>query len=88
MQIIGGVRQVAAQWKHIEFAPVFLGDSGGCTVPTPAGPITAAWRREGAGAHVELALPRGITATVRLPDRPMFKTTGRQGWQLPLVRPA
>jgi hypothetical protein len=88
MQIIGGVRQVAPQWKQVEFAPVFIGDSGGCTVPTPAGLITTAWRREGAGAHVELVPPRGTTATVRLPGRPPFKTIGRQGWQLPAVDPA
>lgn len=88
MQIIGGVRQTAPAWKQIDFAPVFVGDSGGCTVPTPAGPITSAWRREGAGVHIELALPRGITATVRLPDRPAFKATGRQGWNLAQVGPA
>jgi hypothetical protein len=82
MQIIGGVRQTAAGWKQVDFAPVFVGESGGCTVPTPAGPITSAWRRERAGAHVELALPRGITATVRLPGRAPFKVTGRHGWQL------
>jgi alpha-L-rhamnosidase len=88
MQIIGGVRQAAPLWKQVEFAPVFVGESGGCTVPTPAGPITSAWRREGAGVHVELALPRGITATVRLPGLPPLKVTGRQGWKLCLVPPA
>jgi len=88
MQIIGGVRQSAPGWRQIEFAPVMMGDSGGCTVPTPAGAITSAWRREGTGAHVELALPSGITATVRLPGKPPFKTTGRHGWRIPQTDPA
>ena len=87
MQIIGGVRQGAAGWKRIEFAPVFVGGSGGCTVPTPQGAITSAWRREGAGVHVELVLPRGITATVRLPGLLPFEVTGRHGWTVPLAVP-
>jgi hypothetical protein len=85
MQIIGGVRQDAPQWRRVEFTPVFIGESGGCTVPTPLGPITSAWRREGRGVHVELALPRGITATVRLPGLLPFKVTGRHGWTVSLV---
>ena len=88
MQIIGGVRQTAPQWKHVEFAPVFVGDSGGSTVPTPAGSITSRWQREGAGVKVELSLPRGITASVRLPDRPPFNATGRKSWQVSLASPA
>lgn len=82
MQIIGGVRQMAPGWKQIEFAPVFVGTSGGCTLPTPLGLITSAWRREGPGVHVELALPRGVSAAVRLPGLPPGKVTGARGWAL------
>ena len=82
MQIIGGVRQVAPQWKQVEFAPEFVGDSGGCTVPTPAGPITSAWRRLAGRIEVELALPRGVTATVRLPGLAPAKVIGRRGWSV------
>lgn len=82
MQIIGGVRQAAPSWRRVEFAPEFIGDSGGCTVPTPAGPITSAWRREGARLQVELALPRGITAAVRLPGLAPARVTGRQSWTI------
>ncbi|MEO6875049.1 MAG: alpha-L-rhamnosidase C-terminal domain-containing protein, partial [Opitutaceae bacterium] len=80
MQIIGGVRQTAPRWTQVEFAPVFIGDSGGCTVPTPVGAITTDWQRAGANVKVTLALPRGITAKVRLPDRPSFEVTGRHDW--------
>ena len=82
MQIIGGVRQAAAAWRRIDYAPVFVGDYGGCTVPTPLGPVTSAWRREGANVQVELALPRGMSATVRLPGQSPVKTTGRKTWRI------
>ncbi len=88
MQIIGGVRQAAPQWKRVDFAPEFVGDSGGCTVPTPAGSITSAWRRHGNQVHVELVLPRGVTASVRLPGLPPLKVTGRKSWQVSLPAPA
>ena len=80
MQIIGGVRQTAAQWRRVEFSPEFIGESGGATVPTPQGPITSAWQRTGATVEVELALPRGVTAQVRLPGLAPFQTTGRHRW--------
>jgi alpha-L-rhamnosidase len=82
MQIIGGVRQAAAQWRRIDYAPVFVGDSGGCTVPTPLGPITSAWRRKGPDVQVELTLPRAMTATVRLPGQSPVKATGRKTWKI------
>ena len=88
MQIIGGVRQTAAQWKRVDFAPVFVGDSGGCTVPTPAGSITSAWRRQGSQVQVDLALPRGVTATVRLPGLAPLKVIGRKNWTVSVPAPA
>jgi hypothetical protein len=88
MQIIGGVRQTAPQWKRVDFAPVFVGETGGCTVPTAAGPISSAWRRDGDTVEVELTLPRGTTASVRLPDRPPLKVTGRQRWRVSLAASA
>ena len=86
MQIIGGVRQAAAAWKRVEFAPVFVGESGGCTVPTPAGPITSSWRREGTEAEVQLSLPRGVVATVKLPGLPVQPTKGQRRWRVSLAQ--
>jgi hypothetical protein len=80
MQIVGGVRQAAAQWRRVEFSPEFIGESGGTTVPTPQGPIISAWQRTGATVEVELALPRGVTAQVRLPGLAPVKATGRHRW--------
>ena len=82
MQIIGGVRQTAPQWRRVEFAPVFIGKSGGATIPTPRGPITSAWRRQGVAVDVELTLPRGVTAAIRLPGLPPLTMTGRRRWQV------
>jgi hypothetical protein len=86
MQIIGGVRQASPAWKRVEFSPVFAGKTGGCTVPTPAGPITSAWRRDGAEAEVELTLPRGVTATVRLPGLPAQQAKGKRRWRVALAQ--
>ena len=80
MEIIGGIRQAAPAWRKIEFSPAFIGANGGATVPTPRGPVISAWTREGSRVHVSLALPRGVTATVRLPGRPALRVAGRHRW--------
>ncbi len=84
MQIIGGVRQTAPAWKQVRFAPTFIGESGGATVPSPQGLIVADWRREGATVAVGLRLPRGVTATVELPRLKPEKVTGKKTWTLTL----
>ena len=86
MQIIGGVRQAAPEWKRVEFSPVFVGETGGCTVPTPAGPIKSAWQRKGAEAEVELSLPRGVSATVTLPGVTSKRVTGKHHWRVTLAQ--
>jgi hypothetical protein len=80
MQIVGGVRQTAPAWKQVQFAPTFVGDSGGATIPSPLGLIVADWRRAGANIEVELRLPRGVTAEVVLPGVKPTKVTGRNRW--------
>jgi hypothetical protein len=80
MQIIGGVRQLAPAWKRVRFAPEFIGDSGGATIPSPQGPIVSDWRRKGGVVHVELALPRGVSADVQLPGLKPDKISGRKTW--------
>jgi hypothetical protein len=67
MQTAGGVVQTAAGWKEIVYAPVFADDHCKTTVPTPHGPITSVWRRDGDQLHVALKLPRGVSARVKLP---------------------
>lgn len=80
MQIIGGVRQVAPAWKRVSFAPVFHGDHGGATIPTPQGDITSAWQRDGDRIAVSLELPAGVTAEVILPGVQLKRATGRSEW--------
>jgi hypothetical protein len=83
MQIIGGVRQTAPAWREVSFAPVFHGVHGGCTIPSPRGEISSAWRREGQTVQVELQLPRGVVAKVTLPGRKPERVTGRRAWTIP-----
>ncbi|MBK8858524.1 MAG: alpha-L-rhamnosidase N-terminal domain-containing protein [Opitutaceae bacterium] len=80
MQIIGGVRQIAPAWKRIRFSPEFVGETGGATIPTPQGPIVSDWRREDGVVRVELTLPRGVTAEVRLPGLKPEKISGCRTW--------
>lgn len=80
MQIVGGVRQTAPAWREVSFAPVFHGDHGGSTIPSPQGEITSAWRRAGDRVQVELTLPQGVTATVHLPGVKRQRVTGRHQW--------
>jgi alpha-L-rhamnosidase len=80
MGIVAGVRQTAAAWRRILFAPEFIGDSGGATVPTPAGPVISRWQREDSRIQVELRLPRGVTATGRLPGQRLLQSTGTRRW--------
>lgn len=82
MQIIGGVRQTAPAWKRVSFAPVFEGDYGAVTIPTPQGEIRSAWRKTGDGIEVELALPKGVTAETRLPGLKPHRVTGSKRWTL------
>lgn len=83
MQTIGGVRQASVAWKTIRFAPVFLGASGGCTVPTPRGEIVSSWQRHADHIEVRLSLPRGVTAEIALPGLPRRRVTGSRTWALP-----
>ncbi len=80
MQIIGGIRQAAPGWTRIRFAPTFLGDRGGATVPTPNGNIRSEWKRKGKAVSVALALPPRTTAQVILPGARLHSATGKMSW--------
>jgi len=83
MQIIGGVRQTAPAWKTVRFAPEFIGERGGATIPTPQGKIVSAWHREGESITVDLTLPPGIAAEVSLPGVALKRVTGQRQWTVP-----
>lgn len=83
MQIIGGIRQKAPAWREIEFRPLFLGEKAEVAVPTPQGMVRAIWRRSHAGCEVELQLPEGITARIKLPGVDEVCTGGVRRWSLP-----
>lgn len=81
MQTIGGLSQTGPAWTTVRFAPLFEGDHGGATIPSPAGKITSAWKRTRDGqVRVSLSLPKGVTAEVVLPGLPKTTATGRQRW--------
>jgi alpha-L-rhamnosidase len=70
---LAGIRQTAPAWRRILLTPAFVAgiDHASAVVPAPPGPIRASWRRlAGGGVEVELHLPPGVTADVRLPGRP------------------
>ena len=84
MQIIGGVRQTAPVWKEVSFTPVFIGNNGGATIPTPHGDIKSAWQREDTTIKVALKLPPGISAKVNLPGIRSRRISGDQEWTIPI----
>jgi alpha-L-rhamnosidase len=67
VRTVGGIEQSAPAWKEIIFRPVFHGEQGRATVPTPQGSITSEWKREGNRLAVKLQLPKGVKARVELP---------------------
>jgi hypothetical protein len=81
MQTIGGIRQIAPKWKKISFRPEFVGESGGAVVPSPLGPISSEWERQGGTVAVKLRLPEGVEAVVQLPGRKIEKVSGRKQWK-------
>lgn len=85
IRIVGGIRQTAAAWTRIRFAPVFIGDHGESTVPSPRGRIRSSWKRQERSVAVRLDLPEGVEAEVRLPG--CVETLDRsKSWEIPLER--
>ena len=82
MQTIGGITQDAPGWARIRFDPLFIGDRGSATVPSPRGPITGGWERGKSGIRVRLSLPRGVAARVELPGLGPVMVRGRKTWRL------
>lgn len=83
MQTIGGLTQMGVAWSSVRFAPLFEGDEGGATIPSPAGKITSAWKRTPSGViQVALSLPKGVTAEVVFPGEKRLTVTGKNRWTL------
>ncbi|SDU02729.1 alpha-L-rhamnosidase [Verrucomicrobium sp. GAS474] len=87
-QILGGIVQTASGWKAVRFAPLFFGASCEIRIPTPLGILEARWIREAVGISVELRLPPGIEAEVRLPGLPAGTARGTSRWTIALPREA
>lgn len=82
MQIIGGITQTAAGWKEIQFCPLFIGDEGGSTIPSPRGQISSHWQRRRGAVCVTLSLPKGVKAIVHLSGLRWQAVTGVKHWEL------
>lgn len=79
-----GVRRRGIAWHEIEFEPVFeRAERVSGTVATPRGDIAVAWQREGNAVRVELGLPEGIAARVKLPGVQRM-VTGHKVFELTL----
>ena len=50
-------------------------------VPSPLGPISSEWERQGSTVAVKLRLPEGVEAVVQLPGRKIEKVSGRKQWK-------
>lgn len=82
MQIVGGIRQSAPEWTQIIYEPVFEGDFNKTIVPTPHGSIHSSWKRHDAQIEVQLTLPQGVSAVVKLPRQKQRLVRGASTWRL------
>ena len=69
---LGGIKRTAPGFKTFTVAPEFLPGLDWVKVShaVPGGDIRVAWRRVDGGIEVKVSVPKGTTATVRLPDLP------------------
>lgn len=80
-QTIGGLTQTAPRWGKVRFAPVFAGEYGGATVPTPHGNLVSRWEKSGEVVQVSLQIPNGIEVGVKLPGIETTCAAGHWNWQ-------
>jgi len=81
-----GVEAASPGWATARIAP----QTGGLAhaagrVPTPRGPLAVAWR-DGAEFRLEVSLPPGVPAEIRLPARAPVETITRDGRPVAAVR--
>jgi len=82
--VLLGVTQAAVGWKRIDFAPVLMIDSASGKVATPLGEVIVDWKRMDDTANVSLAVPKGMTARVKLPGARRTVRSGRYHWKVNL----
>ena len=75
---IGGLRRKGPGWSAIEFAPdLHCGmNHAVCSYLTPYGRACCSWKRTGLGFEVEVAVPHGVRAALRLPGLEQDLTAG------------
>ena len=84
-RMIGGIVNEAPGWRRIGFQPLVtcpLCTSAQTTVPTAHGLIQAEWSRAGQVATVELHLPEGVEADIRLPGVKESISAGSRRWRV------
>ncbi|MBI5725308.1 MAG: hypothetical protein HZA50_15220 [Planctomycetes bacterium] len=69
VNVLAGLTQTAPAWRQIKFSPQFVAgiDHVKSTVPSPLGPIDAAWKRTSSGISATLTLPAGVNVKIDLP---------------------
>ena len=74
----GGLRRTSPGWSTIEYAPnVDCGlDWAECSYDTPYGAAACSWRKTERGTELELTVPWGVQATLRLNGRERELTPG------------
>ena len=85
MQTVGGIVQTAPAWKEVEFRPLFIGDYGHATIPTPNGPVVSERRRSRGAIQLKLKLPAGVNA--RIPGVEPSLLCGPQVWKRSVPHP-
>jgi len=92
--ILLGVWQEAPGWKRIRFAPLLNSERSVAgkrnnpirsvegKVAVPQGVIEVRWERRGRKTSVSLSLPKGIIATVDLPNVPKKDVRGKCSWTI------
>jgi hypothetical protein len=69
MNLLGGIIQEETNWNSVTFKPYFAPELEFVRIkhPTPHGIIESSWERVGEMVRVQLRLPDGIAAKVRIP---------------------
>ena len=75
---IGGLHPVEAGWRTIEFAPAFrCVDSATCSHLTPYGLAACSWKKAEKGTEIEVQVPHGVTAWLRVGEEKRPLTAGK-----------
>ena len=74
---IGGLHPMEAGWRTMEFAPAFrCVDSAQCSHLTPYGLAACSWKKTAKGVEIEVQVPHGITAWLRIGEEKRPLTAG------------